>query len=88
MQLSVPKISFNKVQTVEQIISTTTDIQTNDEEAVIVPSAVFATETAEGAALPATAAVGQSASGGLFSSPWFLGLLGVVALAGTAFIFI
>lgn len=82
VQPSVPAVSYEKVQEVEQIISTNTNIQTN-EEGVRAPAA--ATDlAAAGAALPAT----PEKSGSIFSSPWFLGLLGVVALAGIAFIFI
>lgn len=75
-------VSYKQVQQVEPFISTNTDIQAH-EEAVRAPAA--ATElAAAGAALPAA----TKKSGGIFSSPWFLGLIGVVALAGTAFIFI
>lgn len=81
-QLSAPAASYEKIQEVEQITGTNTDIQAH-EEAVRAPA--VATElAAAGAALPAT----PKKHGGIFSSPWFLGLLGVVALAGTAFIFI
>ncbi len=89
-QPSAQQTSFNTVQTVESvipIISTTANIQTHD-ETVIAPSAVSATETAEGAALSAAAPAEQPKAGGLFKSPWFLGLLGVIALAGAAFIFL
>lgn len=89
-QLSTPQTSFNNVQTaeplavsrVESIISTKTNIQAYDEE---VRAPAPATElAAAGAALPDV----PKKQGGIFSSPWFLGLLGVVALAGIAFIFI
>ena len=82
-QPPVGTASYKKVSVVEKIISKAVNIQTND-EAVEAPSAVFATETAEGAALPATA----KKQGSVFSSPWFFGLLGVIVLSGTAFIFI
>lgn len=81
MQPFVPAASYEKVQKVEQIISANTNIQTHD-EAVDAPAA--ATDlAAAGAALPAA-----PKDDGLFRSPWFLGLIGVIALAGTAFIFI
>jgi|SRR3989344_2065658 len=86
MQPSAPIVSYEKVQTVEPIISTAKNIQTY-ENAVIAPAE--ATElAAAGAALPAVASVEQQKSGGLFKSPWFYSLLGVMALAGAAFIFI
>lgn len=82
MQPSVPAVSYGKVQEVEQITSTNANIQTN-EEGVRAPAA--ATDlAAAGAALPAT----PEKSGSIFSSPWFFGLIGVIALAGAAFIFI
>ena len=79
--------SYEKVQKVEPIINTKTNIPTNEQE-VNAPSAVSATGTAEGAALAAVASAEQPKSGGLFSSPWFLGLIGVIAFAGSAFIFL
>lgn len=80
-QPSAQQTSFNEVQKVEPITSIKKNVQVY-EKAVIAPSAVFATETAEGAALP------ENNKRSIFSSPWFLGLIGVVALAGVAFIFI
>lgn len=74
------------VNRVEPIISTKTNIQAYD-EAVRAPAP--ATElAAAGAALPASAPAERPESGGLFKSPWFYSLLGVIALAGAAFIFI
>lgn len=82
----VPQGSFNNVQTVEPFISTKKNIQAY-EEAVVAPAA--ATElAAAGAALPVAPLADSPKTGGLFRSPWFLGLIGVVALAGTAFIFL
>ena len=81
-QPAVTNVSYEKVQEVEKIISKAADIQTDDEK---VRAPAPATElAAAGAALPTTA----KKQGSIFSSPWFLGLLGVVALAGAAFIFI
>jgi competence protein ComEA len=85
-QPSVPQASFNNVQAVEPVISTKKNIQAY-EEAVVAPAA--ATElAAAGAALPVAPLADSPRNGGLFRSPWFLGLIGVVALAGTAFIFL
>ncbi|MFA5998207.1 MAG: PKD domain-containing protein [Candidatus Paceibacterota bacterium] len=68
--------SYEKVQAVEPIISTQTNIRAY-EEAVDAPTA--ATELAAVGAVPAPS---------IFRSPWFLSFLGVVALAGSAFIFL
>lgn len=82
-QLSASQVSFNEVQTVEPIISTKANIQTHEVTAVNAPTAT--TELAAvGAALPTI----TKKSGGIFSSPWTLSFLGVIALAGAAFIFI
>ncbi len=80
-QPSAQTVSFNKVQEVEPpaVISKATNIQTYD-EAVIAPTAPTDAVAAVGAA--------PKKAGGLFSSPWFYSLLGVMALAGAAFIFI
>ncbi|MDP1707447.1 MAG: helix-hairpin-helix domain-containing protein [bacterium] len=72
---TVTKVSYEKVQEVEKIISAQTNIQAYD-EAVIAPAA--STELA---------AAGAASSTGVFSSPWFLSLIGVLTLAGSAFIF-
>ncbi|MEK7135648.1 MAG: PKD domain-containing protein [Patescibacteria group bacterium] len=82
VQPSVPAASYEKVQKVEQIISANTNIQTND-EAVNAPAAANELAAA-GAALP-PASLPRADS--IFRSPGFLGLLGVIALAGSAFIF-
>lgn len=82
MQPSAPAVSYEMVQEVEQITSTKANIQ-KDEEAVRAPAAAIDLAAA-GAALPAT----PEKSGSIFRSPWFLGLIGVIAFAGTAFIFI
>ena len=82
VQPSVPAASYEKVQKVEQIISANTNIQTND-EAVNAPAAANELAAA-GAALP-LASLPRADS--IFRSPGFLGLLGVIALAGSAFIF-
>ena len=80
--------SFNVMQTVEPlavnkvepVISTREDIQTYD-KAVIAPT--VATELA---AVGAASATPASKLNGMFKSPWTLGLLGVMALAGVAFV--
>ncbi len=87
----VSKTSFNKVQAVEPVINTKTNIQTYG-KAVLAPTA--ATEIAAvGAAFPASpefeqelASAADGRVSGIFSSPWTLGFLGVMVLAGTAFI--
>jgi len=90
VQPAASVVSYQRVQAVEPIISTRTNVQVH-EEAVIAPSAVFSTETAEGAALPPTLSVGAPTSGvgtvsSLFKSPWTLGFIGTVILASGAFI--
>lgn len=83
-QPSVPAASSNKVQVVEPPIISAKNIQTH-EEAVRAPAG--ATELAPaGAALPPPAS--NARAGGLFSSVWALGLIGVILLAGGAFIFL
>jgi len=92
-QLSASNASSNVIQAVEPIISTTANIQTH-EEAVRAPAP--ATELAgAGAALssPTTSAeagvlASNSPISSILRSPWTLGFLSVVALAGGAFIFI
>ncbi len=84
---SAPQTSFNKMQAVRStIINTATDTQMY-EKAVIAPTA--ATKLAAvGAAVSTTSRVDTPKTGGIFRSPWFLGLFGVIALAGSAFIFL
>lgn len=83
-QLFAPQTSSNKAQTVEPIISAKANVQIHEEE-VIAP-----TETTElaavGVALSPSLLAGTSAAGGLLHSSWFLGLIGVIVLAGCAFI--
>lgn len=79
---------FKDMKTVEPIISQRTIVPPH-EEAVLAPA--DATDlAAAGAALPATstplAPVLTTTHRGVFSSPWTLGLLGVVVLAGSAFV--
>jgi hypothetical protein len=76
-QLFPDATSYEQVQAVEQIISTKSNIQAHD-EAVEAPTA--ANE------LAAVGAVSSSRAAGIFNSPWTLGLLGVIVLAGSAFI--
>ena len=74
----------NKVQVVEPPITSAKNIQAH-EEAVRAPAG--ATELAPaGAALPPPASNARAA--GLFNSIWTLGLLGVILVAGGAFIFL
>lgn len=92
VQLSGPVTGFNEVQTVEPIISAKQDIQVHENTAVSAPAPVSNKETGAGAvstvAENKTAAVGNSGVGGIFKSPWALSFLGVVVLAGSAFIFL
>jgi competence protein ComEA len=87
-QPPAPHASSNTGQPVEPITSTKKDLQTND-EAVNAP-AVANELAAAGAALPPAvpaAVTTTSRASGLFSV-WTLGLLGVIVVAGGAFILI
>lgn len=80
--------SYKEVQTkTSPIISTKANIQTY-EKAVLAPATV--TElAAAGAALTVSSKTSPQASAfGIFKSPWTLSLLGVIALAGGAFVFL
>jgi len=84
-QPSPDATSYEKVQAVDQITSTTNDVP-NDQ--AIAPAAA-AKPAAAGAALPQTASTPhETPAAGLFSSPWIWGLLGVILIAGGAFILI
>ncbi len=86
-----PDASYESVQAVEPITSPATIVQSH-EEAVSAPATVSNEGTVAGAALPdapvaAIAAAGAApAAHGLLRSPWTLGLLGIMTLAGGAFI--
>lgn len=88
-----PQTSFNRVQEVEPIINTKANIQAY-ENAVLAPTA--ATKLAAvGAAMPPplsadaeTAPPTNTRTFELFRSPWTFGLLGVIVVAGAAFIFL
>lgn len=85
VQLSSPAKSLNTVQAEKPtppIINPTTNIQQH-EEAVIAPTAEV-----EPAAVGAVSPMQVSRSVGIFHSPWTLGLIGVIVLAGGAFIFL
>ena len=83
-QLSIPRTSFNEVQTVEPAPSTSISGTAHEITTVRAPTA--ATELAAvGAALPPET---SSRMTGIFRSPWTLGFLGMLALAGGAFIFL
>ncbi len=90
LQPLAPEPGLNEVQTVESVVATTISGTAHDDQAVRAPAA--ATElAAAGAALPpvppeATQDTGSRGTNGLLRSPWTLGFLGVVALAGGAFI--
>ena len=85
-QPSAHAASYEQVQAVEPIISPKTNVQAY-ENAVNAPTA--ANELAAvGAALGAESPAPVSRAAGIFRSPWTLGFLGIVALAGGAFIFL
>lgn len=79
--------SYTGRQKVEPLIRTQSNIRSY-EEAVVAPAA--STElAAAGASLAATdETLAKKAGSGMFSSPWAFGLLGVIAIAGGAFIFL
>ncbi|MEK7144798.1 MAG: PKD domain-containing protein [Patescibacteria group bacterium] len=85
MQPSSAVVSYEKVQAITQneatpLISKQTNFQTH-EEAVGAPTTAIEL-AAVGAVLPV------SRASGIFKSPWTYGFLGVIALAGAAFIFL
>jgi len=85
-QPSAPAVSYKQVQEVEPIISQ--GIAQSYDEGVRAPAAVPNEGIAAGAAqpVPPLAAVASTGLPSIFRSPWMLGLLGVVGLAGGAFI--
>jgi len=85
-QLSSGAVSYTTVSEVEPIQSARTDIQTY-EEAVSAPAAAT-NLAAAGAALSPESPEPTSRLFGIFKSPWALGFLGLMALAGGAFIFL
>lgn len=86
VQLHPVTASYEQVQKVEPIISTKKIVPAY-EKAVIAPAA--STElAAAGAALPPEPPAPASRAAGIFKSPWTLGFLGTVLLAGGAFIFL
>ncbi|OGG40605.1 hypothetical protein A2118_02005 [Candidatus Kaiserbacteria bacterium GWA2_50_9] len=96
VQPSLRAVSYEQVQAVKpppvvnkdgQIISTKENIQTH-EEAVIAPTAATELAAVGAASSPAPLEPATRTSSGIFKSPWTLGFLGVLALAGSAFIFL
>ena len=87
-QLSPVVPSYKKVQKVEKIISTKAPLRVH-ENAVVAPTAL-ANSAAVGAAVLPASSVGTSTEPKppLFRSPWTAGLLGIMTLAGGAFIFL
>ncbi len=83
-QPSASPTSYKKVQKVEVVTSTKTDVQTHD-EAVEAP-AVTTEIVAVGAALPLQDTSNRASN--IFYSPWALGFIVVMVLAGAAFIFL
>lgn len=86
-QPSAPAASYKNVQKVETIIGTKGNAQTHEEE-VSAPRGIGETAISRGAALSPEKASAPSGSFGLFRSPWTISFLGVMALAGAAFIFL
>lgn len=85
VQPFAPVASSTGEQTVESVFSSGVSDTAHEVTAVGAPAA--ATElAAAGAALPAPATSAPAA--GILHSPWFLSLLGVITLAGGAFIFL
>lgn len=87
-QPTVPVMGYREVQTVDPIISTRTNVQSYDAE---VRAPATATKlAAAGAALPPalleSAPLADTRASSFFRSPWTLSFLGVLILAGTAFI--
>ncbi|MBU6214877.1 helix-hairpin-helix domain-containing protein [Patescibacteria group bacterium] len=69
--------------------STTSNIQAYAQaQAIVAPAAAIGLAAAGAPLIPATSSTPLPFRGGLFSSPWIAGLIGVIALAGGAFIFI
>lgn len=92
-QLSSSPVSYKQVQTVEPFISTKTTVQSYENKAVIAPAATPDKGVAAGAAVspPSLAAAVTAPSShtpvaDIFHSVWTLGLVGVIVLAGGAFI--
>jgi len=92
VQPSLDAVSYEQVQAVEPAISTSVSGATHEKTAVNAPAPVSNKETGAGAvsttAENGTAAVGNSSAAGIFKSPWTLSFLGMVMLAGSAFIFL
>ncbi|MDD3531269.1 MAG: helix-hairpin-helix domain-containing protein [Candidatus Pacebacteria bacterium] len=86
VQLSSNTVSYEQVQKVEPIISQAENVPAH-EEAVSAPAAATKLAAA-GAALPLTGTTIATPASGIFKSPWTLGFLGTVLLAGSAFIFL
>lgn len=87
-QPSTPAQGYKQVQTVEPITSPTKNIQAH-EQAVIAPTAAVEPAAVGAASPPPEAApAADTRAAGFFNSPWTLGFLGVIALAGGAFVFL
>jgi len=86
VQPPAPVASYKPMKAVEPITSPKKNIQAH-EQAVIAPTAAVEPATVGAALPPAETAPTAPRASGLFHSPWTLGLLGVIALAGGVFIF-
>lgn len=91
-QLSESPVRYKKAQEVELIINTKENITTH-EEAVRAPTVTTEVAAVGAALIPVPPASEQKTApetnraSGIFRSSWTLGFLGVVVLAGAAFIF-
>jgi competence protein ComEA len=87
VQPSPTPASYNGVQTVEPVIHTKTNIQPH-EEAVTAPAAANDLAAAGAPLPPAEDAASSTPShaSGILQSPWLFGLIGVVVVAGGAFV--
>lgn len=90
-QPSVSNTSFNMVNKVEPIISTNEGVPAVHENTAVSAPAATTELAAAGAALPVSlesAPAENTRAAGIFKSPWTLGFIGTILLAGGAFIFI
>ena len=89
VQPSVATTSYSKVQKVEPIISTNANVPAYEKKAVSAPvaaSELAATGAAFASSSPESLSPVKKSAPSLLKSPWMLGLLGVITLAGSAFI--
>lgn len=87
VQLSTNDVGYEKVQAVEPEVGKSVSDRAHDIPAVSAPAAVNELAAA-GAASPLASSSSPSYAARIFNSPWLLGLIGVILLAGSAFIFL